>query len=57
MRVPRSRGAKLFFLGSIYMPSDAKSAVKEMQKTFGEIAVDLQKCTRQGEEALVGDIY
>ena len=37
------------------MPPESKSTVKEVQKKFGEVAVDLRKYKRQGEEVLMGD--
>ena len=49
------RGAEDIILGNIFMPPESKSTVKEMQKKFEEIAVDLQKNKRQGEVVLVGD--
>ena len=52
----RERGATVFFLGKIYMPPESKSTVKEVQKNFGEISVDLQKHKRQGEVVVVGDL-
>ena len=54
-RVPGERGAKYVFLGNIYMLPESKSTVKEIQRKFGEVAVDVQKYKRQGEVVLLGD--
>ena len=43
------RGAKYFFFGNIQMPPESKSTVKEIQRNFGEAAVDRRKHRRQGE--------
>ena len=47
LRVAGEKGAKYFFVGNIYMPPESKSTVKETQKKFGEIAVDLQQHKRR----------
>ena len=54
-RVPGERGAKYVFLGNIYMLPESKSTVKEIQRKFGEVDVDVQKYKRQGEVVLLGD--
>ena len=57
IRVQGERGAKSFFIGNVYMPPESKSTVTEIQRKFGEVAVDVQKYKRQGEVVLVGDFY
>ena len=48
IRVPGERGAKYFFSGDIYMPPESKSTVKgDIQRKFGEVAVDIHKYKRQ----------
>ena len=47
--VPGERGAKYCVLGNIYVPPESKSTVKEIQRKFGEVAVDAQKYKRQGQ--------
>lgn len=37
------------------MPPESKSTVQDIQKKFGEIAIDVQNYKRQGEVVLVGD--
>ena len=37
------------------MPPESKSRVSDIQRRFGEIAEDVQKCERPGEVMLVGD--
>ena len=44
----RLAGSEILFLANIYMPIESKSTVKEIHKTFGVIAVDVQKYKRQG---------
>ena len=55
IRVPGERGAKEFFLGKHLYPTESKSTVKEIQRKFREVAVDVQKYKRQGEVVIVGD--
>ncbi|MEO9966262.1 MAG: hypothetical protein ABJF11_10765 [Reichenbachiella sp.] len=55
IKVPGERGAKYYFLGNIYMPPESKNTIKDIQRKFGEVAVDVQKYKRQGEVVLVGD--
>ena len=31
------------------MPPESKNTIKDIQRKFGEVAVDVQKCKRQGE--------
>ena len=49
--MPGGRGAKYDFLGNIYMPPESKNTRKNIQRKFGEVAVeDVQKYKkRQGE--------
>ena len=35
------------------MPPESKSTAKEIQRKFGEVAVDFQKCNGQGEVVLL----
>ena len=55
MKVTGERGANYFSYGNICMPPESKSAAKEIQRKFGEIAVGIQKYKGQGEVVLVGD--
>ena len=55
LRVPRETGAIFFFSGNMYMPLESNNMVKEIQKKFGEIAVDLQEFKREVEVVLMGD--
>ena len=41
-------------LRNIYMPPESKSTGKEIQRKFGEVAVDVQECKQQGEVVVVG---
>ena len=51
---PGERGAKDYFLGNIYMPPESKKTIKDKQRKFGEVAVDVQKkYKRQGEVVIL----
>ena len=54
MRVPGERGTKRFSSGNFYVHPGSTSTVKEIQKKFREIAVDLQNDKRQGGVAFSG---
>ena len=43
IRVQGERGAKSFFIGNVYMPPESKSTVTEIQRKFGEVAVDVER--------------
>ena len=53
IRVPGQRGTNDFFVGNIYMPPESKSRMNNIQRRFGEIAVDVDNSERQGEIMLV----
>ena len=42
------RGERNISLENIYMPPESRNTVKEIQKKFGEIALDLLKYKRRG---------
>ena len=47
--MPGERGAKECFLGNTEMSPESKSTVKDIQKEFGAVAVDVHKYKRQGD--------
>ena len=58
IRAPGERGAVFSLrkhnIYNIYTPSESKSTAKEIQRKFGQVAVDVQKYKRQ-EVVLMGD--
>ena len=44
----------MFFLGNMCMPPESKITVKEIQRKFGEVAVDVQKCKKARRSGISG---
>ena len=53
IKIPGERGAQYYFLGNIYMNSESKNMINDIQRKFGEVAVEVQKYKRQGEIVLL----
>ena len=53
IKIPGERGAKYYFAGNIDVPPESTNTMKYTRRTFGEVAVDGQKCKRQGEVVLL----
>ena len=45
-KLTRGAGSEIFILRNIYMPSESKSTVKEIQRKFGEAAADVHRYER-----------